>query len=142
MPAERHFAGTNVWFYAFVLGEWPDEIHKNAIARKLLNTLPDLSVQVVNELSFNLLRKATYPEPRLRNLVRALYRRYTIHPLTQVIMLQASELREKFAFSYWDSLIVATALENDSSILYSEEMQHGQVVDSRLTIRNPFLQDS
>ncbi len=65
MPAERHFADTNIWFYAFVLGEGTDDIHKNVIARNLLNTMPDLSVQVVNELSVNLLRKATYPETRL-----------------------------------------------------------------------------
>ena len=41
--------------------------------------------------------------------------------------------------AYWDSIIVASALENRCSILYTEDMQHGQVVDQRLTIVNPFL---
>jgi predicted nucleic acid-binding protein len=41
-------------------------------------------------------------------------------------------------FSHYDSLIVATALSINCSVLYSEDLQHGQVVDGRLTIVNPF----
>lgn len=85
-----------------------------------------------------MLRKADYPEDRLRNLLRALYQHYTVHLLTPEIFIQASELREKYTFSYWDSLIVATALENNYSILYSEDMQHGQIIETSLTITNPF----
>ena len=55
MPAKRCFADTNIWFYAFVCGEDSDEIRKTNIAKHLLDTTPDLSVQVINELSSNLL---------------------------------------------------------------------------------------
>lgn len=138
MSAEHCFADTNIWFYAFVCGENSDEIRKHEIAKNLLETEPGLSVQVINEISSNLLRKASYPEDRLRNLLRSLYQRYTVHSLTPEIFIQASDLREKYAFSYWDSLIVATALENDYSVLYSEDMQHGQIIEASLTIQNPF----
>jgi len=46
--------------------------------------------------------------------------------------------REKYKYSYWDSLILASALENSCSILYSEDMQHGQVIEDSLKIINPF----
>ena len=43
-------------------------------------------------------------------------------------------------FSFWDRLIVAGALEANCLQLYSEDMQHGQVIDRRLTILNPLLE--
>lgn len=45
----------------------------------------------------------------------------------------------KYGFSHWDSLIVAAALEAECTTLYSEDMQHGRVIEGRLTIINPFL---
>ncbi|WP_456325324.1 PIN domain-containing protein [Desulfonauticus submarinus] len=50
----------------------------------------------------------------------------------------AIEIKEKYKFSYWDSLIVASALENNCSILYTEDMQDGQIIEKKLEIVNPF----
>ncbi len=50
----------------------------------------------------------------------------------------ASELREKYSLSFWDSLIVASALWAECSILYTEDMQHGLKVEEKLTVLNPF----
>lgn len=43
-----------------------------------------------------------------------------------------------YSLSHWDSLKVATALQSDPTLLYSEDMQDGLVVDKQLTITNPF----
>ena len=48
-------------------------------------------------------------------------------------------VRSAHGFSYWDSLILAAALEAGCSTLYSEDMQHGQIVDESLTILNPLI---
>jgi predicted nucleic acid-binding protein len=53
-------------------------------------------------------------------------------------MHDASHLREQYSFSYWDSLIVAAALQAKATTLYTEDMQAGLVIDQRLTIINPF----
>ncbi|MCY7363470.1 MAG: PIN domain-containing protein [Ignavibacteria bacterium] len=45
---------------------------------------------------------------------------------------------DKYKYSLWDSMIVSSALENDCDILYSEYMQHKQLIDGRLKIVNPF----
>ena len=51
----------------------------------------------------------------------------------------AFNLSLKYGFSYWDSMIVATALENNCEVLYTEDMQHGLLVEKTLLIKNPFL---
>ncbi|MBI4691421.1 MAG: PIN domain-containing protein [Nitrospirae bacterium] len=47
-------------------------------------------------------------------------------------------IKKEFNYSYWDSLIIAAALENNCSVLYTEDMQNGQIIDDALTIINPF----
>jgi predicted nucleic acid-binding protein len=42
-------------------------------------------------------------------------------------------------YTYWDSLILATALLANCTIGYSEDMQHNQLVESQLRIVNPFV---
>lgn len=64
------------------------------------------------------------------------------HSNVQIIQIstlqQAHKIKLKYGFSYWDSLIVASALETNCEQLYSEDMQHKQVIEGRLTILNPF----
>jgi len=47
-------------------------------------------------------------------------------------------LRDKYKLSFWDSIIVASALQGGAVRLYSEDMQNGLVVENKLTIINPF----
>jgi predicted nucleic acid-binding protein len=53
-------------------------------------------------------------------------------------MLKASQLRKQYSFSFWDSLIVASALHADTRIIYSEDMQDGLKVLDKVEIVNPF----
>ncbi len=48
-------------------------------------------------------------------------------------------LAQRYGFSHYDSLIVATALQADCTVLYSEDLQHGQLIGGKLEIINPFL---
>jgi predicted nucleic acid-binding protein len=59
-------------------------------------------------------------------------------PITLDTHREASAIAEKYGYRIYDALIVASALEARCTILYSEDMQDGQVIDRRLTIRNPF----
>jgi predicted nucleic acid-binding protein len=45
---------------------------------------------------------------------------------------------ERYKFSLYDSVIVASALRNDCEVLYTEDLQHGQVIERQLEILNPF----
>ena len=60
-----------------------------------------------------------------------------IIPLTQQTISKAPELIKRFDFQIFDAFIVASALEGNCNLLYSEDMQHGLKVDG-LIILNPF----
>jgi len=138
MTAERTFVDTNIWFYAFVCGESEDDQRKNKIAQHLIKSRRELSIQVVNELSVNLIRKAKYNEPDLQKLIESFFHHHRVHALTRQTLICASTIRSRYAISFWDSLIASTALENSCSTLYSEDMQNGLVIDYSLTVINPF----
>ncbi|MXY00628.1 MAG: PIN domain-containing protein [Chloroflexi bacterium] len=59
-------------------------------------------------------------------------------PPTADLYRRAVAVSERYRFGFYDSLVIAAALEYGCDFLYSEDLQHGQVVDT-VTIRNPFL---
>lgn len=130
------FIDTNIWLYAF--SDSQDKL-KTQQAKALLRRTSQiaLSTQVVNEISVNLLRKFQADEPDIRKLIRSLYRKYLIVEYNRVILLHASDLRSAYHISYWDSLIIASALAVGATILYTEDMHDGLIVDKQLTIVNP-----
>lgn len=130
------FVDSNVWLYAFVR---TSDQPKRKAAVAVLNGGPFVvSSQVVNEVCVNLIRKAGFDDARIGRLVKAFYRRYLVMPLEQTTMLEACRLRIRYSLSYWDSLIVASALAAGCTRLLSEDMCEGQVIDGTLTIVNPF----
>lgn len=54
----------------------------------------------------------------------------------------AWSLQDRHGLSWWDALIVASALRQECAVLLSEDMQHGLSIDNRLTIINPFASDA
>lgn len=131
------FVDTNVWLYAFIAGQDPVK-HQQAI--ELINAISQimLSTQVINEVCVNLLRKEQRPEQDIRDVIDDFYALYQVIEFDQMQLLQASELRERYNLSFWDSLIVSSALASGASVLYSEDMQDGFVVEGRLQVINPF----
>jgi len=59
--------------------------------------------------------------------------------LDEATINQAAIVAIRYQLSHWDALIVASALISGCETLYSEDLQHLQVIDDRLTIINPFL---
>jgi predicted nucleic acid-binding protein len=64
---------------------------------------------------------------------------FEIVPISVAIHDKALAIAERYRFRFYDSLIVAGALEHECNVLYSEDLQHGQRVDRRLKIVNPFV---
>ena len=76
---------------------------------------------------------------KIHNLIESLYRKYTVFELSQDILLKASEIRANQKFSFWDSVVAASALDCDADYLISEDMQDGFNLENKLTIINPFV---
>lgn len=132
------FIDSNVWLYAFIVVSDPSK-SKNAkqlIAENAANLV--ISSQVVIEVAANLIKKLAMDENGLRHFITDTYHTYQVINVDERIMLKASDLRRSYSLSYWDSLIVAAALAGNATILYSEDMRNGLVVEKQLTIVNPF----
>jgi len=129
------FVDSNIWLYAFVAS---DDKEKTATASALLKEInPIISTQVINEVCINLIRKACFTGEQIRALIDSFYASYQVVQLNHAIMERASHLRQIYSFSYWDSNIVAAALEAQSMVLYPEDMHDGLLVNDQLRIVNP-----
>lgn len=131
-----YFLDSNIWIYALADGQ---DKRKQEVAAQLIRTTSVVaSTQVINEVCINLIRKSDFTEEQVRELVTAFYQGSQVIPFDMEILTQASSLRERYALSFWDSLIVSSALYAGLSTLYSEDMQNGLIVNGQLKILNPF----
>lgn len=131
------FLDTNVWLYAFIDGQDPVKNHQ-AVAQIKATPVIFLSTQVINEVCTNMIRRKNSSEQELRDFIDDFYTLYHVIELDHAQLLHASGLRERYSLSFWDSLIIASALKSNVPLLYSEDMQDGLVIEQQLTIVNPF----
>ncbi|MGK7895540.1 MAG: PIN domain-containing protein [Xenococcus sp. (in: cyanobacteria)] len=131
------FVDSNIWLYAFSTDQ--KEETKRILAKQLIKEKSIIiSTQVINEVCRNLLKKHKLDEKSISNLIASFYSKYQVISFNIDILESASNLRNQYSVSFWDSLIVACALSADVNILYSEDMQDGLTSDKKLTIINPF----
>lgn len=136
------FVDTNIWLYRLFDDQRIDaqEMEKK---RKVAISVTQgenliISTQVINELSVNLIKKAKFDESQIKSLIQSLYHRCQVVEFDLSILASASDLRGQYKVSFWDSLIVASALATNANILYSEDMQDGLIISKQLSIINPF----
>jgi predicted nucleic acid-binding protein len=130
---DRVFLDSNVILYAFL-----NDAARQERARQIMDAGGCvISNQVVAEVSSNLIRKAGYSNREIADLTREMYLDFEVRPIDQAVFIKSAELRERYSISFWDSLILASALLGGSETLYSEDMQNGQQIEG-MTIVNPF----
>jgi predicted nucleic acid-binding protein len=124
---------TNIAVYALSTDDRADR------ASALLRNSAFLSVQVLNEYANVALRKRRDPWDVVAADVSAL--RDTVPrilPIDDQANRAALRIGERYRLSFYDALILAVALAGDARTFYSEDLQHGLVVDGRLRIVDPF----
>ncbi|MCX7112930.1 MAG: PIN domain-containing protein [Proteobacteria bacterium] len=134
------FIDTNVFVYLFDETDDRKRIKAKEIVRTALETRSArISHQVVQETLNVVTRKLPAPmtvEKARQFLEQVLMPLWQIMP-SPVLYRRGLEIQARYGFSFYDSLIVAAALESGCNRLFSEDMQHGQHVEG-LTIENPF----
>src|SRR3954471_3421482 len=106
-------------------------------ARLLLAEGGTISVQALNEFTNVARRKLGQPWDEINEKLGAVRVLCEVKPLTVATHERALVLAERYGCPIYDALHLASALENGCSILYTEDLQHGQQIEG-LTIRNPF----
>jgi predicted nucleic acid-binding protein len=97
-----------------------------------------ISVQVLNEFAVVALRKLKMPLNEIREILDTIRAVCTVEPITVETHDRGLAVFERYRFSLYDSILVATALISGAKILYSEGLQHGQIIDNQLRVTNPF----
>ena len=141
MSGARFFLDTNVFVYA-VDGTNPAKAkHAEDLMREAVTTQKGtVSYQVVQEF-FNLALRR-FPRPMTVTEAEQ-YLRTVFQPLlpihsSPILFVEALHIQTRYRLPWYDSLIVAAAVEADCSILYSEDFRHGQRFGS-MTVKNPFV---
>jgi predicted nucleic acid-binding protein len=130
---DKVFLDTNIIIYAYS----DDESEKQEIANNILEEYEhqiSISTQVINELSNNLFRKFKLNAKAVEAVVLELNDNFPIVDFNLQTQLKAIKIKERYKLQFYDSMILATAC----NIIYSEDMQNGQIIENQLTIINPF----
>jgi predicted nucleic acid-binding protein len=132
---DKDFFDTNIVVYAYS----HDEPEKQVIAKNLFKkTLPVVRTQVLGEFANVLRRQFRCEYPEIAAAVIQVTKICQVVTLTSNHIIRALALADKYGYHFYDCLILATALAENCTRVYSEDLQHGQVIESTLTIHNPF----
>jgi predicted nucleic acid-binding protein len=136
----RFFLDTNIFVYSFDASSPKKAAQAQKLIRNALETGGGIvSYQVVQEF-FNVARRR-FSKP-MTSLDAEQYLSTTFRPLLAVhsspaLYGEALRIGARFELPWYDSLIVASAIEGECGVLYSEDFQDGQQIGS-LTLSNPF----
>lgn len=79
------------------------------------------------------------PPAEIRRLVATLEATCQVGIIFPRTISAALDLAQRYRFSRYDGLIVATALQAQCEILYTEDLQHGQLINNQLKLINPLM---
>jgi len=133
MSGADPFFDTSVLLYLL-----SDDTDKADRIETLLSARGIVSVQVLNEFAVVALRKLKMPLNEVREILDTIRAVCAVEPLTIETHDRGLAVCERYRFSLYDSMLVAAALISGATILYSEDLQHGQVIDNQLRVTNPF----
>ena len=134
MSAAESFIDTSVLLYLL-----SEESGKADRVENLLQRPATISVQVLNEFAAVAIRKLRLSLPEIREVLGTVRQLCNVSSLGTEHHDKGLELAERYRFSLYDSIIVASALLAGCKTLYSEDLQHRQLLDKQLRVINPFL---
>ncbi len=134
---DKAFIDTNILLYS-IYGSASQQQQINAFLRNQ-SALSVISTQVLKEFTNVCLKKKIHKTTtELKQHLTQFKQVFTVVEISLKNILSAIEIGEQYKFSFYDSLIIATALENKCNILLSEDLQHNQIIKKKLKIVNPF----
>ncbi len=133
---DKYFLDSNIVIYAH---NDLEAIKKDKAQEIIEWHTPTISTQVLNEFS-NVFRKKFHLDWALiRALLSEIGDNTVLYANTLSTIIKATDIAERYGYSFYDSQIIAAAIESNCTILYSEDMQNGHSIDNRITIVNPFV---
>ncbi len=131
---------TNLWVYLYATAT--PEKH-GPIQEFVANHFSEIviSTQILGELYHVLTRKKLKSEPEAKVVILEMVATFPVLEIDTLKVLQALDITTRYGYSYWDSLVIATALVGHCQAVYTEDMQHGQLIEDQLQIINPYYEN-
>jgi len=132
---DKVFLDTNVFIYT----QSAIEPRKREISLDIVDEYDCFtSTQVLNEVSNVLTKKLKMKINEVKQIITAINDNCKVYVINYETVLRALDLKEHYGFSYYDSLIITSALENDCRYVFTEDLQDGQIIENSLKIKNIF----
>lgn len=137
LTSDKVFIDSNILIYSYS-DLFPD---KQTKARKLINDVDNvfISTQVLNEFVSAFVKKLKAEWPDIMKSLDEITENYNVFINTPDTVKEGCKIAQKHHFSFYDSLIISAALECGCNILSSEDLHHGQLIENKLKIVNPFV---
>jgi len=133
--SDKVFLDTNVFVYT----QSKDEAVKRNIALKTLEKYDCCtSTQVFNEVSNVMIKKLKMSIADVKQIITAINNRCEVSIIDFETIQKALDLKDLYGYSYYDSLIIATAVLSDCDCIFSEDLHDGQIIDNKIEIVNIF----
>ena len=133
----RAFIDTNILVYSITSSESAKQDQALTLLRELFQSGRGvISTQVLNEFCNVAYKKHGLNRSEIHEQL-ALYEAFDVVTVTPAIVLQAVDLRFTRSISYYDALIVASAITAGCTTVYSEDMNNGERID-QIQLINPF----
>ena len=133
MNAKKIFFDTNTLLYLLSSdNKKADWVSKNLQQHNVI------SIQVLNEFTSASLRKIKISNTELDEFLDLFTSTFNVRSLDIDTFETGLMVSRRYGYQHYDSMIIAAALQAGCERLYSEDMQHRQVIDKRLQIVNPF----
>jgi predicted nucleic acid-binding protein len=139
MSGDRRFVDTNILLYAHDTSAGSKHERARALLEQLWDTRDGcLSVQVLQEFFVTVTRKISKPlDAAAAKEIIADLSRWHVHVPAADDVLGAIGLHQRTGISFWDAVMVRSAVEIGCGVIYSEHLNHGQVYDGA-RVENPF----
>jgi predicted nucleic acid-binding protein len=130
------FYDTNIFIYLYA----DNEPEKQTICKHIINTAGEciVSTQILNEVNNVLIKRWKLPTTTVKNIQTDIRRICEVIYINEKIIDDAVVLNERYGFSYYDCLMLASALDYKCDTMYTEDMNDGQIINGTLKIINPF----
>lgn len=132
---DRVFIDTNILVYLYSEEE---EKRKRAL-RTFSENDPFISYQVINEFVNVVKKKFNRENEEILEALREITSSCNIVDFSMDVIESAIYLNGKYKYSYYDCLVISAGLKAECSILFSEDMQHNQLIENKIKITNPFV---
>lgn len=129
------FIDSNILLYGLHQGQ---DAGKSELASQVVLQDTIISTQVISEVLYVSQRKFKVGDEACNRILATLSGRFEVVPMTLSVLKKALQIRQVYKYTQYDAQIIAAALEAGCERLYTEDMQHGQVIEGRLTLVNPF----